>query len=87
MSVLDVPVIGADRDAVACAGGATARPDAGGDVRRPALRRHRRSPVGRYRVLAEAGVRTVFMALPDLAGPDEVTRCAPIVEAFRGAGS
>ena len=38
--------------------------------------------VGRYRQLAERGVSTVFVALPDLAGPDDLGRLAPIVGAF-----
>jgi hypothetical protein len=38
--------------------------------------------IGRYRQLAERGVSTVFVALPDLAGPDDVARVAPIVGAF-----
>ena len=35
--------------------------------------------VGRYRLLAERGVSTVFVSLPDLAGPDDLSRLAPIV--------
>jgi hypothetical protein len=38
--------------------------------------------VARYRGLAEAGVSTVFVALPDLADPDQVARFAPVVAAF-----
>jgi hypothetical protein len=38
--------------------------------------------VGRYRLLAERGVRTVFVSLPNLAGPAEVTRMAPVISAF-----
>ena len=41
--------------------------------------------VGRYRMLAERGVRTVFVALPDLAGPEQVETFAPIVAAFSSA--
>ena len=37
-----------------------------------------RDHIDRYRQLAERGVRTVFVALPDLAGPDEVRRLAPV---------
>ena len=79
VSVLDVPVIGVDRDDVAArverlrgrtpAATFAARHFAGTVAHQ----------VGRYRLLAEAGVRTVFLALPDLSGPDDVARCAPIV--------
>jgi hypothetical protein len=39
--------------------------------------------VGRYRLLAERGVSTVFVSLPDLTGPDDVLRLAPVTAAFR----
>ena len=39
--------------------------------------------LGRYRLLAERGVSTVFVSLPGLAGPDDVLRLAPITAAFR----
>ena len=38
--------------------------------------------IGRYRLLAERGVRTVFVSLPDLDGPDDVLRLAPVAAAF-----
>jgi hypothetical protein len=38
--------------------------------------------IGRYRLLAERGVRTVFISLPDLAEPQDVLRLAPVVAAF-----
>jgi hypothetical protein len=38
--------------------------------------------IGRYRMLAERGVGTVFVALPDLSGPDDVLRLAPVAAAF-----
>ena len=83
VTVLDVPVLGADRDDVA---------------RRVETLRGRTSAaaygrahhagvaadqIGRYRQLAELGVSTVFLALPDLAGPDDLERLAPVVSAFR----
>jgi hypothetical protein len=40
--------------------------------------------IGRYRQLAERGVSTVFVALPDLTGPDDVLKLAPIAAAFAG---
>ena len=38
--------------------------------------------IGRYRLLAERGVQTVFVSLPDLAGPEDVVRLAPVAAAF-----
>ena len=38
--------------------------------------------MGRYRLLAERGVRTVFVSLPDLSGPEDVLRLAPAAAAF-----
>ncbi len=38
--------------------------------------------IGRYRLLAERGVRTVFVSLPDLEAPDDVLRLAPVIAAF-----
>jgi hypothetical protein len=50
-----------------------------------AQRHHAGTPadhVGRYRLLAERGVSTVFVSLPDLAHPDDVLRLAPVAAAF-----
>jgi alkanesulfonate monooxygenase SsuD/methylene tetrahydromethanopterin reductase-like flavin-dependent oxidoreductase (luciferase family)/predicted kinase len=83
ITVLDLPVIGTDREDVA--------------VRVERLRgrlpaavygaRHHASPavdhVQRYRELADLGVRTIFVALPDLAGADDLARCAPLLAALR----
>ena len=83
ITVLDVPVIGNDRD------------HAAGIVeklrgRTPAAafaRRHHSGTapdhIGRYRLLAERGVSTVFLSLPDLADPEDVLRLAPVTAAFR----
>ena len=38
--------------------------------------------IGRYRLLADRGVKTVFVALPDLTGPADVLRLAPVAAAF-----
>lgn len=38
--------------------------------------------IGRYRQLADRGVTMVFVAFPDLSGPAEIERFAPIVAAF-----
>ncbi len=82
VTVLDVPVIGRDRDHAASiverlrgrtAAAAFARQHHAG-----AANEH----IGRYRLLAERGVRTVFVALPDLAHPDDVLRLAPVAAAF-----
>jgi len=42
--------------------------------------------IGRFRELAEAGVRTAIVSLPDLASGDAVVGFAPVVAAFAGAG-
>jgi hypothetical protein len=39
--------------------------------------------IGRYRLLADHGVATVFVSLPDLAGPQDVLRLASVTAAFR----
>jgi hypothetical protein len=53
-----------------------------------ARRHHAGTPeqhLGRYRLLAQRGVGTVFIALPDLAGPDDVLRLAPVAAGFASA--
>ncbi len=85
ITVLDVPIIGSDPDDVVARierrrGSATAATFA---------RRHHAGPIrdqiGRYRQLVGRGVRTVFIALPDLDGPDDIERLAPLIEAFRAS--
>jgi alkanesulfonate monooxygenase SsuD/methylene tetrahydromethanopterin reductase-like flavin-dependent oxidoreductase (luciferase family) len=82
VTVLDVPVVGRDREHAASLvetlrGRVTAAAFA---------RRHHAGVaadhVGRYRLLAERGVSTVFVSLPDLAGPGDLSRFAPVVAAF-----
>jgi alkanesulfonate monooxygenase SsuD/methylene tetrahydromethanopterin reductase-like flavin-dependent oxidoreductase (luciferase family)/predicted kinase len=82
VTVLDLPVIGRDRDHAgsiveALRGRASAADFAA---------RHHAGPaqdhIGRYRMLAERGVGTVFVSLPDLSGPDDVLRLTPIAAAF-----
>ena len=79
ITVLDVPIVGRDRD----------------DVARRVERLRGRTPAGafaarhhaglaadhvqRYRELAELGVGTVFVALPDLVDADDLTRLAPLL--------
>jgi alkanesulfonate monooxygenase SsuD/methylene tetrahydromethanopterin reductase-like flavin-dependent oxidoreductase (luciferase family)/predicted kinase len=82
VTVLDIPVIGRDRE-----GAASIVEKLRG--RTPAAvfaRRHHAGTaedhIGRYRLLAERGVRTVFVALPDLAWPEDVLRLSPIAAAF-----
>lgn len=83
VTVLDVPVIGTDREDAAqrverlrgrTSAGAYARPHHAGPAD---------EHIGRFRLLSDRGVRTVFLASPDLAGPDDVLRLEPIARAFR----
>ena len=82
VTVLDVPVIGRDREHAA-----SLVEQVRGRVSAAAYARaHHAGPaddhIGRYRMLAERGVQTVFVALPDLARPDDVLRLAPVTAAF-----
>jgi alkanesulfonate monooxygenase SsuD/methylene tetrahydromethanopterin reductase-like flavin-dependent oxidoreductase (luciferase family)/predicted kinase len=84
ITVLDLPVIGTDREDAA--------------VRVERLRgrlpasiyaaRHHPAPAvdhaRRYFELADLGVRTIFVALPDLSGSDDLARCAPLLAALHG---
>jgi alkanesulfonate monooxygenase SsuD/methylene tetrahydromethanopterin reductase-like flavin-dependent oxidoreductase (luciferase family)/predicted kinase len=82
MTVLDTPVIGRDREEISAL---VERLRGGTSAQAYARRHHAGMPddhVGRYRLLADCGVRTVFVALPDLGDPDEVRRVAPITAAF-----
>jgi alkanesulfonate monooxygenase SsuD/methylene tetrahydromethanopterin reductase-like flavin-dependent oxidoreductase (luciferase family) len=83
VTVLDIPVVGRDRDEVSSkveklrgrtSAAAFARQHHAGTTA---------NHVGRYRLLADHGVSTVFVSLPDLAGPDDVARFGPVVDAFR----
>jgi alkanesulfonate monooxygenase SsuD/methylene tetrahydromethanopterin reductase-like flavin-dependent oxidoreductase (luciferase family) len=82
VTVLDIPVIGRDRDDAASIveklrGRATAAAFA---------RSHHAGTaedhIGRYRLLADRGVTTVFVSLPDLTRPEDVLRLAPVAAAF-----
>jgi hypothetical protein len=83
VTVLDVPIIGGDREQVATLVERLRGRLSAADY----ARRHQAATVAdqitRYRELAARGVRTVFLALPDLAGPDEVARAGSVVRAFR----
>jgi alkanesulfonate monooxygenase SsuD/methylene tetrahydromethanopterin reductase-like flavin-dependent oxidoreductase (luciferase family)/predicted kinase len=82
ITVLDVPVVGADRDHVA----ATVERLRGRISAAAYARQHHAGTVadliGRYRLLAQRGVSTVFVSLPDLSGPEDVLRLAPVAAAF-----
>jgi alkanesulfonate monooxygenase SsuD/methylene tetrahydromethanopterin reductase-like flavin-dependent oxidoreductase (luciferase family) len=82
VTVLDVPVIGRDRDqAAAIVEQLRGRTSAAAYARQ----HHAGTPedhIGRYRLLAERGVTTVFVAVPDLARPEDVLRLAPVAAAF-----
>jgi alkanesulfonate monooxygenase SsuD/methylene tetrahydromethanopterin reductase-like flavin-dependent oxidoreductase (luciferase family)/predicted kinase len=83
ITVLDIPVIGRDREHAALIVERLR-----GRMSASAYSRLRHAGtagehVGRYRLLAERGVGTVFVSLPDLSGPEDVLRLAPVVSAFR----
>jgi len=82
VTVLDIPVIGRDREHTA----ALVEAMRGRTSASAFARQHHAGVasdhVGRYRLLAERGVSTVFVSLPDLSGPDDLSRLAPIVAAF-----
>jgi alkanesulfonate monooxygenase SsuD/methylene tetrahydromethanopterin reductase-like flavin-dependent oxidoreductase (luciferase family) len=82
VTVLDVPVVGEDRDHVA-----SLVERLRGRISAAAYARQHHAGIaadhiGRYRQLAQRGASTVFVALPDLEGPDDLARLAPIISAF-----
>jgi len=82
VTVLDIPVVGRDREQVAVLVEALR-----GRVTAAAFARSHHAGVaadhiGRYRLLADRGVSTVFVSLPDLTGPDDLARLAPITASF-----
>ena len=83
ITVLDVPVLGTDRGHAA----AIVESLRGRTPAAAFAKRHHSGTaadhIGRYRLLAERGVSTVFVSLPDLTGPDDVLRLAPVAAAFR----
>ena len=83
VTVLDVPVVGEDRAHAA----ALVERLRGRTPAAAFARRHHAGTaadhIGRYRLLAERGAATVFVSLPDLAGPQEVLRLGPVTAAFR----
>jgi alkanesulfonate monooxygenase SsuD/methylene tetrahydromethanopterin reductase-like flavin-dependent oxidoreductase (luciferase family)/predicted kinase len=82
ITVLDVPIIGRSREEAA-----TLVERLRGRAGAAAFaRRHHAGlaadHLARYRQLADRGVSTIFVALPDLAGPDDVGRLAPVIAAL-----
>jgi len=77
VTVLDLPVIGRDREdaweRVERLRGRTAAATFARRHNAGTADQHR----DRYRRLVEHGVRTVFVALPDLTGPDDLQRISP----------
>ena len=82
ITVLDVPVIGRDREHAAAIVEALRGRASAASFARSHHAGTAADHVGRYRLLAERGVRTVFVGLPDLAGPDDLSRLAPVISAF-----
>ncbi|MET0865441.1 MAG: LLM class flavin-dependent oxidoreductase [Nakamurella sp.] len=85
ITVLDVPIVGTTPDEVArlveahrgrTSAKAYAAAHHAGTVE---------SHLARYRQLADRGVHTVFVSFPDLTGPAEIERFAPILQAFTAA--
>jgi alkanesulfonate monooxygenase SsuD/methylene tetrahydromethanopterin reductase-like flavin-dependent oxidoreductase (luciferase family) len=82
VTVLDIPVIGRDREDAA----SIVEKLRGRTTAAAFARSHHAGTaddhIGRYRLLADRGVKTVFVALPDLADPADVLRLAPLADAF-----
>ena len=84
ITVLDIPLVGDDREQVA---EIVARLRGRTSAAAFAERHHAGTAadqVARYRQLAERGVSTVFVALPDLEGPAQLERFAQVNRAFAG---
>jgi alkanesulfonate monooxygenase SsuD/methylene tetrahydromethanopterin reductase-like flavin-dependent oxidoreductase (luciferase family) len=82
VTVLDVPVLGTDREHVA----AIIERHRGRTSAAAYARAHHAGTaddhIGRYRLLAQRGVAMIFISLPDLATPEDVLRLAPVATAF-----
>jgi alkanesulfonate monooxygenase SsuD/methylene tetrahydromethanopterin reductase-like flavin-dependent oxidoreductase (luciferase family)/predicted kinase len=83
ITVLDLPVIGTDREDVALRverlrGRTPAAVYAARHPAAPAV-----DHAQRYSELADLGVSTIFLALPDLAGAEDLARCTPLLAALR----
>jgi alkanesulfonate monooxygenase SsuD/methylene tetrahydromethanopterin reductase-like flavin-dependent oxidoreductase (luciferase family)/predicted kinase len=86
ITVLDVPIVGADPDQVA----ALVEARRGRSSAKAYAAAHHAGTVAahieRYAELAEHGVDTVFVSFPDLAGPAQIERFEPVLRAFGEAG-
>ncbi len=83
VTVLDLPIIGSDREDVA---NRVERLRGRTPAAAFAARHHAGladDHAHRYAELADLGVSTVFVALPDLAGAEDLARCAPLLAALR----
>jgi alkanesulfonate monooxygenase SsuD/methylene tetrahydromethanopterin reductase-like flavin-dependent oxidoreductase (luciferase family)/predicted kinase len=83
ITVLDLPVVGTDREDVAAR---VERLRGRTPAAAYAARHHAALAVDharRYLELADLGVSTIFVALPDLAGADDLARCTPMLAALR----
>ena len=82
VTVLDIPVIGRDREHVA----SMVEKLRGRTAAAAFAQRHHAGPasehIGRYRLLADRGVRTVFVSLPHLTEPEDVLCLTPVAAAF-----
>jgi alkanesulfonate monooxygenase SsuD/methylene tetrahydromethanopterin reductase-like flavin-dependent oxidoreductase (luciferase family) len=84
VTVLDFPVIGRDREEAA----SIVEKLRGRTAAAVFARRHHAGTaaehIGRYRLLADRGVTTVFASLPHLTDPEDVLCLAPVAAAFAG---
>jgi len=82
VTVLDIPVIGRDREDAA----SIVEKLRGRTTAATFAQRHHAGPadehIGRYRLLADRGVKTVFVSLPHLTDPEDVLCLTPIAAAF-----
>jgi alkanesulfonate monooxygenase SsuD/methylene tetrahydromethanopterin reductase-like flavin-dependent oxidoreductase (luciferase family) len=79
ITVLDLPTVGRDREDTWAR---VERLRGNAPAATYAERTHADTPAGqrdRYGALADRGVDTVFLAVADLEGPDDVDRLAPLV--------
>ena len=85
VTVLDLPIIGSTPDDVA----RLVEAHRGRTSAKAYAAAHHAGTVpahiARYRQLADRGVHTVFVSFPDLTGPTEIDRFAPVLQAFRAA--
>jgi len=85
VTVLDLPIVGTSPDDVArlveAHRGRTSAKAYAATHHAGTIESH----IGRYRQLANRGVHTVFVSFPDLTGPAEIDRFAPVLRALRAA--